>query len=174
MSSEDVRVFDPKNDTNTCCERCKNAAGGCAWSKDFQPVPGWKTRNTVNRDRTDGIKILYCPEFVEGDPLDDTEADTGAIFALFERLLELNTEEYKEAIKTKFNAEKEKLSSILSVVDVIRLNAELESAENDMRNCEFFLGKYAVPVKRKLLAEIFADALLKDGEKLECLQFVRK
>lgn len=136
VTSEYMRIYQPRTDTNTCCEKCQNCAGGCAWLRDFQPIPGWKTRNTVNRDRTDGIKILYCPEFLEGDPLDEQESNIDGIIALFSRICEMAAIDYKEAIKI--------------------------DCRTEMERCENFLGDYAPPLKRRILAELEGEANAKN------------
>ena len=153
MITEYERVYQPRADTYTCCERCRNAVDGCAWSRDFQPIPSQRTRSTVNRDRTDGIKILYCPEFIEGDPLDDRECNIDGLIALFSRVCELTALDYAEAIKTKYNAEKEARSRNLSKADKVRLCAAIESADSTIQYCEKFLGRYAAPLKKRTLAE---------------------
>lgn len=54
------------------CWLCDKACGGCSWSKDFTPVPGWKAKPTklvryVEATRkkvyTDSYAIQECPEF---------------------------------------------------------------------------------------------------------------
>lgn len=56
-----------------CCY-CKNFAGGCSWSRRFQPVEGWTaTRTLINHGRngekdriTESYLITKCPEYVKG------------------------------------------------------------------------------------------------------------
>ncbi len=52
------------------CWYCKNACGGCSWSKNLIPIKGWKAKEVTNRGISDsGIKsykVIECPEFVEG------------------------------------------------------------------------------------------------------------
>lgn len=48
------------------CWDCVKYAGGCSWSRDFTPVPGWDATPTV---KTCGQRPLHsfairgCPEF---------------------------------------------------------------------------------------------------------------
>lgn len=60
---------------DTLCWRCGNACGGCSWSREFEPVKGWKAKATLlGRTRTAGGKnkyvkersytVKHCPEFV--------------------------------------------------------------------------------------------------------------
>lgn len=53
------------------CWTCKNACGGCSWSRKFEPVPGWtavavamRYRDGKTRD-VDTYSITACPEYVE-------------------------------------------------------------------------------------------------------------
>ena len=51
-----------------CCE-CKNAVGGCSWSRRFEPVKGWIAIPTVinHGGILDGsYMILHCPDFERG------------------------------------------------------------------------------------------------------------
>jgi predicted nucleic acid-binding Zn ribbon protein len=49
------------------CWTCKNACGGCSWSRSFEPVKGWKAKPSkiyyLEGDYTDSYKITYCPEY---------------------------------------------------------------------------------------------------------------
>lgn len=55
---------------DTLCWSCKNACGGCSWSRDFTPVEGWNATPTkINSHRLgqiDSYIIHDCPEFEEG------------------------------------------------------------------------------------------------------------
>lgn len=59
-----------KRDENTqLCWRCKNACGGCSWSKSFIPVEGWDADPVVIKDSEgdiDSYKIKRCPQFIKG------------------------------------------------------------------------------------------------------------
>ena len=51
------------------CWVCKNACGGCSWSKEFKPVTGWLAKTTIIKDSEGDIfsyKIKKCPEFIRG------------------------------------------------------------------------------------------------------------
>lgn len=60
-----------RNEKGQICWRCKNATGGCSWSRFLQPVDGWTAipttiKNTAEGDTYNSFKILYCPLFDEG------------------------------------------------------------------------------------------------------------
>lgn len=55
------------------CWDCVNACGGCTWSRDGKPVPGWEAEQTSilryagsQARRTESYKINFCPEFRRG------------------------------------------------------------------------------------------------------------
>ena len=51
-----------------CCT-CKNACGGCLWSRYFLPVIGWDAEPTIVKDSEGDFasyKINNCPEFIRG------------------------------------------------------------------------------------------------------------
>ena len=54
----------------TICWDCKNAVLGCSWSKNFEPVEGWKAVPTKlsagdhNDETIDSFDVRECPEFV--------------------------------------------------------------------------------------------------------------
>ncbi len=60
--------------TNELCFKCKNAYGGCAWSKKFDPVEGWVAEEVENKYRSEkdpnmkkkSWHILACPQFEKG------------------------------------------------------------------------------------------------------------
>ena len=55
---------------STICWRCKNALGGCSWSKNFKPVKGWEAVATkIDSNYKNGIesyKVITCPEYRKG------------------------------------------------------------------------------------------------------------
>lgn len=57
---------------DTICWDCKNACGGCSWSKNFTPVEGWKITKTLIKGNfeTDAVIesciVHSCPEFIKG------------------------------------------------------------------------------------------------------------
>ncbi len=51
-----------------CCT-CKNACGGCLWSKYFLPVVGWDAEPTTIKDNEkefSSYKIKKCPKYIKG------------------------------------------------------------------------------------------------------------
>ena len=51
------------------CWRCKNACGGCSWSRELKPVDGWTAEPTIVKDSNGDFpsyKIKKCPEFING------------------------------------------------------------------------------------------------------------
>lgn len=49
------------------CWRCKNACGGCKWSKELKPIDGWVAEFTIVGDSMGSFssyKIKKCPEFI--------------------------------------------------------------------------------------------------------------
>lgn len=68
----------PKNETvkeriscsfyRQLCWRCKNATGGCSWSRCLKPIEGWKAKKITIKDSMGDFtsyRITYCPEFVQ-------------------------------------------------------------------------------------------------------------
>lgn len=50
------------------CWNCKNACGGCSWSRHFIPVDGWTAEVTIVKDSLGDIqsyRIKKCPEFIK-------------------------------------------------------------------------------------------------------------
>ena len=50
------------------CWSCKNACGGCSWSREFKPIKGWNATPTklLGDDRyIDSFKIVECPEYIK-------------------------------------------------------------------------------------------------------------
>lgn len=48
------------------CWTCKNACGGCEWSKEFKPVPGWIAAKNViksNGEYAETYRIIKCPKY---------------------------------------------------------------------------------------------------------------
>lgn len=51
------------------CWTCKNACGGCSWSREFKPVDGWTAEPAIlvfDGEKVDTYKIKDCPEYVFG------------------------------------------------------------------------------------------------------------
>lgn len=52
--------------TTTICWDCKNATGGCSWSKYLTPVKGWKAdliEETQSKPYTT-YSVNECPKFI--------------------------------------------------------------------------------------------------------------
>ena len=70
--SEECKKIDTqkRRDENAqLCWRCKNACGGCSWSRSFIPVKGWTAEHFVVKDSEgdfDSFKITKCPKFIKG------------------------------------------------------------------------------------------------------------
>ena len=53
----------------TLCWECKNACGGCSWSRHFIPVSGWDAEETTLKCLDGDIKSFFvnsCPEYING------------------------------------------------------------------------------------------------------------
>ena len=49
--------------TNICWD-CEKACGGCSWSRNFEPVPGWKAKKIRwSRTKETTYMITKCPLF---------------------------------------------------------------------------------------------------------------
>ena len=68
------KYFVPESSANICFD-CQNACGGCSWSTDFTPVPGWTAEKKMQKKNngrgavswTETFRITACPEFVPDD-----------------------------------------------------------------------------------------------------------
>ena len=63
------------NKANTLCWDCENCIGGCSWSKDFEPVVGWKAEAVTNSDNSDTYFVHDCPQFKQGNAKTKLESD---------------------------------------------------------------------------------------------------
>lgn len=57
-----------REENGQLCWKCKNACGGCDWSKYFKPVKGWTAQPTIVKDSMGDFlsyKITKCPEFIK-------------------------------------------------------------------------------------------------------------
>lgn len=48
------------------CWTCKNACGGCSWSREFKPVEGWTAEPNYLKSNgvwADTYKIISCPQY---------------------------------------------------------------------------------------------------------------
>ena len=63
--------------TANICFDCENACGGCSWSRNFTPVPGWTATHVYREAAHDGYretyKITACPQFIQSVPRKDVE-----------------------------------------------------------------------------------------------------
>lgn len=51
------------------CWRCKNACGGCSWSRNKTPIKGWEAEPHTVKDEEGDIRsyrIKECPRFIKG------------------------------------------------------------------------------------------------------------
>ena len=54
------------NNNYTKCWTCKKACGGCCWSREFKPVPGWiaiPTHHPTNGEHAESYHVISCPEY---------------------------------------------------------------------------------------------------------------
>lgn len=59
-----------REENDQICYTCKNATGGCLWSKYFLPIKGWDADPTIIKDSEIGeipsFKIKSCPNYIFG------------------------------------------------------------------------------------------------------------
>jgi len=58
-----------KKEKEQICWTCKNACGGCSWSRNLTPVEGWKAEKTIVRGcgpAFESYSIEYCPQYKKG------------------------------------------------------------------------------------------------------------
>ena len=69
-----------KQNVASICFDCKNALGGCSWSRSFKPVPGWTAEPTTlvcgGSKPTESFRVTACPKF---DPDGKTPAPPKSI-----------------------------------------------------------------------------------------------
>ena len=75
MAKKSPQINNIGQNTNALCFKCKNAYGGCAWSKSFDPVDGWtaepvKPKNTKHDTSNPNMRkqdyhIIDCPKFIK-------------------------------------------------------------------------------------------------------------
>lgn len=76
----------------TLCSTCGKACNsGCAWSDEFDPVPGWKAVRTLN-----SYYVLDCPEYVSdvGVRRDAQSMDTEGCIQLMEAMMRMARDDY--------------------------------------------------------------------------------
>lgn len=150
---ENLRIYKPDVSANECCVICKKNIDGCSWSRKLEPVEGWQA---IETDRvTYGVhgsyKILYCPEFEEGDSSKGRDFDRDACNNLIEAVYRNAAADYRNAYKRKLKAERHPLPD----------KREIEFAEQRMFECSFLLGKWTDQLKEmveKEMGEGGADA----------------
>lgn len=58
--------------TANICFDCERACGGCSWSQDFTPVPGWTAtpvyREAAHEGYQETYQITACPLFERSAP----------------------------------------------------------------------------------------------------------
>jgi hypothetical protein len=57
-----------REETEQLCWRCKNACGGCNWSRFLMPIDGWIAESTIVKDSSgdfSSYRIRKCPEFIK-------------------------------------------------------------------------------------------------------------
>lgn len=118
-SSEDNRIYAPKEKANTCCWLCKKAIDGCSWSRDGQPVDGWKAvRQLYGRSKESTnytYKIYFCPEFEEGDAAKGRKLNGAGIIKLWETVVAGIGEECRKAVAEVVRAQDELMSEACTV-----------------------------------------------------------
>lgn len=50
------------------CFKCQRACGGCSWSADFEPVPGWTAEPALLNGGIETYHITACPLFLPDKP----------------------------------------------------------------------------------------------------------
>ena len=58
-----------REESGQLCWRCKNACGGCSWSRNKTPIKNWDAEPHIVKDKEGDIrsyKIRKCPEFIRG------------------------------------------------------------------------------------------------------------
>lgn len=80
------------------CWSCKKYAGGCSWSREFKPIPGWeatpRTYGAHPKHKIPGMEsydIRECPEYEwDGtDPKEQTDAEGPYRWTREERLAQV-------------------------------------------------------------------------------------
>lgn len=64
---ERVNKVDYTTDDFQPCWTCRKACGGCSWSRNFTPIPGWEAQESfipANGEYAKTYKIISCPQYV--------------------------------------------------------------------------------------------------------------
>ena len=67
FGTKQKRVVDYGAKNYQLCWTCKNACGGCEWSRDFKPVKGWTAEKTIISETAgsfESYKITKCPKYI--------------------------------------------------------------------------------------------------------------
>lgn len=139
---ENLRIYKPHVSANECCVICKKNIDGCSWSRKLEPVEGWEAIETDRKTYAahGNYKILYCPEFEEGDSSKGREKDSECIMNLLEAVYRLAAEDYKSAYQKKLEAERSNH----------RDNYEISAAKRTMIECSVLLGEYTAQLKESV------------------------
>lgn len=160
-NEEYMRIYRPDIKSNNCCFLCKKCAGGCSWSRSFEPVDGWKAEKTLHVNYTDehdgeSYKILFCPEFEEGDPLDDGEMDYEGAMNLLEKIVASAVEDFKAAVKQKMQAERE-IAKGCDKIKAMQAETTIQSCLQTMRSCRFVLGDHCETLLNMAISEFMEE-----------------
>ena len=150
---------------NSCCAECQKAYGGCNWSRDFSPVPGWITVKTDLSDRyhdQSGTKILYCPEFVEGAPSKKyyKTDDESAFIRLWEGVLHQAKLDYAKYLRAEFETHKKLWhTDRMTLQQYNMLKGDIGELDGKQRSCEYVFGRFASKARVETLNAIFRNAV---------------
>ena len=75
---------------DTLCWSCANACGGCSWSAELTPVPGWVAEETyIWAGSVDSYHVTECPEYKPDDREDrrPSDLDTEGCVQLLEKAM---------------------------------------------------------------------------------------
>lgn len=146
-----LRTYKPIADTNECCMTCKNACGGCEWSKSFEPVSEWVARPTIishGNKHCNSVKIYYCPEYIS----DEERAsfyDNEAALRLFEGIILSASDGYKKAMDAIQACRIKLKSSNLSDKELSRITNKYSYALRELTIGEFMLPKWIIKKMRE-------------------------
>lgn len=92
--NEKMLSDEASNTKETKCIYCAKATNsGCSWSADYDPVPGWKAKRTLN-----SFAVQECPEYVSDRHMnhDPEKLDTEGCIELLESMMKLMKEDYMD------------------------------------------------------------------------------
>lgn len=160
-NEEYIRIYRPDLKTNNCCFLCQNCAGGCSWSRSFEPVDGWKAEKTyfdsyTHEHEEGSYKILFCPEFVEGETTRFDEVDHEGTMNLLERIVSSAAEDFKSAVKQKIKAERE-IARGCDRIKAMQAETTIQSCLQTMRSCRFVLGDHCETLYDVAMSEFIEE-----------------